>query len=122
MNKNAIFGLLVILLAFSFIGCDDGSTNTCSNSEVGNDWNQFVGVWHSSSQGHYFTFYPDLSVTRSTSSTSYDVGVYKYDGNTATMIFPRSAHTAILMGDSSMEISSSGSGIGIGITVRYTKL
>jgi len=121
MNKNAIFGLLVILMAFSFIGCDDGSTNTSSNSEVGNDLNQFFGVWRytrGTSYAVYFTFYPDLSVIITTTTTS-NVGVYKYDGNTATIIFPTSAFKAILKDASTMEISSGSSGTGTAGT--YTK-
>ena len=57
MIKNAVFGLLVILLAFSFIGCDNGNGDnnevftSSTNETISNDTNSLglVGTTVSSS-------------------------------------------------------------------------
>ena len=87
-NKHLGLGMLVILLVFGMtvVGCDDGSTN----NDSGGDWNKFVGHWQTAG-GSDLAFYPDLTVAMGGGTM---VGVYKYSGNTATLLFNTNTYTA----------------------------
>jgi len=82
MNKNAFFGLLVLLLAFSFIGCDNDNGNP------------FVGTWsYTNDNNGVITTFIITETNWSLSVTGPDGegiqaernGNYTYSGNTFTM-------------------------------------
>jgi len=93
MKKNAIFGLLVILLVFSFLGCDNGNDNDNENGET--NQNPFIGTWSgtvttpSPQLGAAVTvkFVSDLTWNFSIVGHYSLKGTYTFDGNSGILTF-----------------------------------
>ena len=56
MKKTVLFGLLVILQAFIFLGCDKENSNSTLHAQSANDAQRIVGTWKPEGREVIFTF------------------------------------------------------------------
>ena len=74
MKKTVVIGLLVIVLAFGFIGCDDGNDNGNGNDNSnGNDNGTNWWIWHSSMADGSYIPTAIVNIIPSSDDTGVDV-------------------------------------------------